>query len=101
MTENVLDIEDLTVRFHLKRGQLTAINGLSFSVKKGETFGLVGESGSGKSVTARSIMRLIPSPPGEIVSGRVLFNGEDVYKKTNAEMREIRGNDIAMVFQEP
>jgi oligopeptide/dipeptide ABC transporter ATP-binding protein len=101
MTENVLDIEDLTVRFHLKRGQLTAINGLSFSVKKGETFGLVGESGSGKSVTARSIMRLIPSPPGEIVSGRVLFNGEDVYKKTNAEMREMRGNDIAMVFQEP
>lgn len=101
MTENVLDIEDLTVRFHLKRGDLTAINGLSFSVKKGETFGLVGESGSGKSVTARSIMRLIPSPPGEIVSGRVLFNGEDVYKKTSAEMRDMRGNDIAMVFQEP
>jgi oligopeptide/dipeptide ABC transporter ATP-binding protein len=101
MTENVLDIEDLTVRFHLKRGDLTAINGLSFSVKKGETFGLVGESGSGKSVTARSIMRLIPSPPGEIVSGRVLFNGEDVYKKTSAEMRKMRGNDIAMVFQEP
>ena len=81
MVDNVLEIDNLTVRFHLKRGDLTAIDGMSFSVKRGETFGLVGESGSGKSVTARSIMRLIPTPPGEIVSGRVLFNGQDIYKK--------------------
>jgi oligopeptide/dipeptide ABC transporter ATP-binding protein len=101
MVDNVLEIDNLTVRFHLKRGDLTAIDGMSFSVKRGETFGLVGESGSGKSVTARSIMRLIPTPPGEIVSGRVLFNGQDIYKKSDAEMRAIRGSEVAMVFQEP
>lgn len=67
MAEPVLQIEDLTVRFQLKRGQLTAVNGVSFTVHRGETFGLVGESGSGKSVTARSVMRLNPSPPSEVV----------------------------------
>jgi oligopeptide/dipeptide ABC transporter ATP-binding protein len=101
MGETVLELEDLTVRFRLKRGDLTAVNGVSFSIARGETFGLVGESGSGKSVTARAIMRLIPDPPGEIPSGRVLFEGENVLDKSDAEMRALRGRRIAMVFQEP
>jgi len=101
MAETVLELDDLTVRFRLKRGDLTAVNGVSFGISRGETFGLVGESGSGKSVTARAIMRLIPQPPGEIERGRILFEGENVLDKSDAEMRELRGRRIAMVFQEP
>ena len=101
MSDPVLELDDLTIRFKLKRGDLTAVNGVSFSVKRGETFGLVGESGSGKTVTARSIMRLIPMPPGEIVKGRVLFEGDSVYDKSDNQMREMRGKKVAMVFQEP
>ena len=101
MSDNVLELDDLTIRFKLKRGDLTAVNGVSFGVKRGETFGLVGESGSGKTVTARSIMRLVPMPPGEILKGRVLFEGESVYDKSDNEMREMRGKKVAMVFQEP
>jgi len=101
MTDTVLELKDLTIKFHLKRGPLTAVDGVSFSVKKGETFGLVGESGSGKTVTARSIMRLVPTPPGEITRGQVLFEGESIYEKSDTEMRELRGKKIAMVFQEP
>lgn len=101
MADPVLHIDDLTVRFQLKRGQLTAVDGVTFAVNRGETFGLVGESGSGKTVTARSVMRLIPTPPGEIVRGRILFEGEDILKKSEPEMRELRGKKIAMVFQEP
>jgi len=101
MSETVLELEDVTVRFRLRRGDLTAVDGVSFSIKRGETFGLVGESGSGKSVTARAIMRLIPQPPGEIATGRILFEGEDVLGKSDADMRALRGRRIAMVFQEP
>ncbi len=101
MAETVLELEDLTVRFRLKRGDLTAVNGVSFAIGRGETFGLVGESGSGKSVTARAVMRLIPQPPGEITTGRILFEGENVLDKSDAEMRGLRGRRIAMVFQEP
>ena len=101
MPESVLEIDDLTIRFHLKRGGLTAVDGVSLDVKRGETFGLVGESGSGKTVTARSIMRLIPTPPGEIVKGQIRFEGENVFDKSDAEMRALRGKKIAMVFQEP
>ena len=101
MGEAVLELEDVTVRFRLRRGDLTAVNGVSFAIARGETFGLVGESGSGKSVTARAIMRLIPHPPGEIQSGRILFEGADVLDKSDAEMRALRGRRIAMVFQEP
>ena len=71
--EPVIEARDLTICFHLKRGDLTAVDGVNFTIHRGETFGLVGESGSGKTVTARSIMRLIPTPPGEIVRGQVLF----------------------------
>ncbi|MCW5748493.1 MAG: ABC transporter ATP-binding protein [Alphaproteobacteria bacterium] len=101
MAEPVLELDDLTVRFRLKRGELTAVNGVSFCVRRGETFGLVGESGSGKSVTARSIMRLIPEPPGEISRGRIAFEGRNVLDMSDAEMRALRGRRIAMVFQEP
>ena len=101
MGEAVLELEDVTVRFRLRRGDLTAVNGVSFAIARGETFGLVGESGSGKSVTARAIIRLIPHPPGEIQSGRILFEGADVLDKSDAEMRALRGRRIAMVFQEP
>ncbi|MGD9884996.1 MAG: ABC transporter ATP-binding protein [Reyranella sp.] len=101
MGETVLELEDLTVRFRLRRGDLTAVDGVSFSIGRGETFGLVGESGSGKSVTARAIMRLVPSPPGDIPRGRILFEGGDILKKSDAEMRALRGRSIAMVFQEP
>ncbi len=101
MAESVLELDDLTVRFHLKRGQLTAVDSVTLNVNRGETFGLVGESGSGKTVTARSIMRLIPIPPGEMVRGQVRFEGENVLDKSDREMRELRGKKIAMVFQEP
>jgi oligopeptide/dipeptide ABC transporter ATP-binding protein len=101
MANPVLQLQDLTVRFHLKRGQLTAVDGVTFTVHRGETFGLVGESGSGKTVTARSVMRLVPIPPGEILRGRILFEGENILEKSAPQMRELRGKKIAMVFQEP
>jgi oligopeptide/dipeptide ABC transporter ATP-binding protein len=101
MAEPVLTLDELTVRFRLRRGDLTAVDGVSLTVHRGETFGLVGESGSGKSVTARAIMRLIPDPPGEIPHGRIDFEGRDVLKLSDAEMRALRGRRIAMVFQEP
>src|SRR5690606_32148154 len=78
-----------------------AVNNISFDVPLGKTVGLVGESGSGKSVTALAAMRLIPNPPGLITNGQILLNGEDLVSATEARMRQIRGNDIAMIFQEP
>jgi len=101
MVDPVLELQDLTVQFHLKRGQLTAVDGVTLTVHRGETFGLVGESGSGKTVTARSIMRLVPIPPGEMVRGRILFEGENILEKSTQQMRELRGKKVAMVFQEP
>jgi oligopeptide/dipeptide ABC transporter ATP-binding protein len=101
MAEPVLTLDDVAVRFRLRRGDLTAVDGVSFSVHRGETFALVGESGSGKSVTARAIMRLIPDPPGEIPRGRIFFEGRSLLELSNAEMRSLRGRRIAMVFQEP
>jgi oligopeptide/dipeptide ABC transporter ATP-binding protein len=101
MTDPVLQLEDLTVRFHLKRGQLTAVDGVTFTVHRGETFGLVGESGSGKTATARSVMRLIPIPPGEVVRGRIVFEGTNILEYSPQQMRELRGKKVAMVFQEP
>jgi oligopeptide transport system ATP-binding protein len=100
MSDPILDVQDLSVSFHLKRGVLTAVNGNSFKINKGETFGLVGESGSGKSVTARAIMRLIKAPPGQ-TSGKIIFDGDSIFDLSDQEMRDIRGRKLAMVFQEP
>jgi oligopeptide/dipeptide ABC transporter ATP-binding protein len=97
----LLEVRDLATTFATEDGLVRAVNGLSFSVDAGSTLGIVGESGSGKSVTSLSIMRLIPQPPGKIERGEVLFRGEDLLKKSEAEMRKIRGHDIAMIFQDP
>jgi oligopeptide/dipeptide ABC transporter ATP-binding protein len=97
----LLEVKDLTIHFHLKRGTLTAAQNVSFSLQESETFGIVGETGCGKTVTSLSILRLIPSPPGEIVSGEILFEGEDLLKKSERQMEKIRGRRISMVFQEP
>src|SRR5262245_22410188 len=101
MPQPLLKVRNLTTRFNTERGRLTAVDQVSFEIDAGETVAIVGESGSGKSVTALSIMRLIPSPPGRIVSGEVLFEGQDLFKLSDAGIRGIRGNKIAMIFQEP
>jgi peptide/nickel transport system ATP-binding protein/oligopeptide transport system ATP-binding protein len=101
MTKALLQVQDLNTYFKTDEGLLTAVNGIDFSICRGETLGLVGESGCGKSVSALSIMRLIPEPPGRIVKGRILFEGQDLVRLTESEMRRIRGNAISMIFQEP
>ncbi|WP_075980257.1 ABC transporter ATP-binding protein [Bacillus massilinigeriensis] len=97
----VLDVKQLRTSFFSNDGEVPAVDKISFSVKKGEILGIVGESGCGKSVTSLSIMKLIPQPPGKIVGGEILLNGEDIVNASEKRMREIRGNDIAMIFQEP
>lgn len=101
MTPPILQVKNLTTRFRTERGMVTAVDQVSFDVAPGETLAIVGESGSGKSVTALSILRLIPDPPGKIESGEILFDGEDLLKMSGAKMRSIRGDRIAMIFQEP
>jgi oligopeptide/dipeptide ABC transporter ATP-binding protein len=96
-----LEVRNLRTEFRTGAGVVRAVDGVSYTVDPGETVAVVGESGSGKSVGALSILRLIPSPPGRVVSGEVLFNGRDLMKLTDAEMREVRGGEIGMVFQEP
>ncbi|ADL07389.1 ABC transporter ATP-binding protein [Thermosediminibacter oceani] len=97
----LLEVKDLTVKFFTDDGVVTAVDRVSFDIKMGETLGMVGESGCGKSVTSLAIMRLLPSPPAKITSGKILFEGEDLLAKSEAEMRRIRGNRISMIFQEP
>ncbi len=97
----LIEIKDLKTHFFTPGGVVKAVNGISYSVDSGEVVAIVGESGCGKSVGAMSIMQLIPNPPGRIVNGEVFFQGKDLTKLSDAEMREIRGNKIAMVFQEP
>jgi oligopeptide transport system ATP-binding protein len=99
--ETVIEVNDLQTYFYTDEGVVKAVDGLSYKVRKGEFVGLVGESGCGKSVSAMSVLRLIPHPPGLIVGGEILFQGEDLLKVDEARMRDIRGNRIAMVFQEP
>jgi len=101
MTAPLLEVDDLRTHFFTRDGVVRAVDGVSFSIQPGETLALVGESGCGKSVTSLSIMRLIASPPGRIVSGAVRFNGRDLLRLTEPEMRKVRGNDISMIFQEP
>lgn len=101
MTEPLLQVRDLQVEFHTDKGVARALDGISFDVMPGETLGIVGESGCGKSVTSLAILGLIPSPPGRIVGGQILFQGQDLLKLSEREMRKVRGKDIAMIFQEP
>lgn len=101
MGEKILEVKDLVVEFGTDRGRVTAVKGVDLELYRGKTLGVVGESGSGKSVTALSIMRLIPDPPGRIINGEILFKGKDLLKIPMSEMRNIRGNKIAMIFQEP
>ncbi len=99
--EKLIEIKNLKTFFHTEAGTVKAVNDVSFDILKGEVLGIVGESGSGKSVTSLSINRLIPNPPGEIVSGSVKYNGINLLDLSYEEMREYRGKDIAMIFQEP
>ena len=97
----VLQVKDLQTTFFTDSGEIPAVDHIDFHVKEGEILGIVGESGCGKSVTSLSIMGLVPKPPGKIVGGEILFEGKDLLKMTERQMRHIRGNDIAMIFQEP
>ena len=97
----MLEVKELRTIFSTQDGEVNAVNGISYSLQPGEALGIVGESGSGKSVSVLSIMRLIPDPPGKIVGGEVLFQGRDILKMSLRELREMRGNRIAMVFQDP
>jgi oligopeptide transport system ATP-binding protein len=97
----LLEVRDLVVRFRTHEGTIHAVNGVSFDLEPGETLGLVGESGCGKSVTNLAIMRLLPKPAGRIEGGQVLFDGEDLAKLPEDEIRQIRGRDVAMIFQDP
>ena len=97
----LLDVKNLNTRFYTQDGVVNAVNDVSFTLDEGETLAVVGESGSGKSVTMLSVMRLIASPPGRITSGEIMFDGRDLLKLDDDEIRQIRGNRIAMIFQDP
>ncbi len=99
--EKLIEVKGLKTYFYTEDGIVKAVDNVSFAIEKGKTLGIVGESGSGKSITSLSIMRLVQSPPGKIVGGEILFHGKDLLKLSMEEMREVRGNDIAMIFQEP
>ena len=99
--EIALDVQDLQTWFYTRQGIVKAVDGVSFDLRKGETLGVVGESGCGKSITALSVMRLVPDPPGRIIGGRVTLDGRSLLDLNEAEMRLVRGNDISMIFQEP
>lgn len=97
----LVEIRDLVVHYETQEGVVEAVNNVSFSIEKGEILGLVGETGAGKTTIALSLMNLLPYPPSRVVQGEILLNGEDVMKKSRREMREIRGNVVSMIFQDP
>ncbi|NWG04993.1 MAG: ABC transporter ATP-binding protein [Syntrophaceae bacterium] len=99
--DHLLEIRNLKTYFYVRGGVLKAVDDVSLTIEKGETLGLVGESACGKSVAASSIMRLVPIPPGYYAGGKILFEGEDILKLSESEMRNVRGNKISMIFQEP
>ncbi len=101
MKEVLLRVKDLKTYFYTQDGVVKAVDGISFELARGETLGIVGESGSGKSVTALSILKLIPDPPGKIVSGEIYLDGMDIVALKEKEMQQVRGNEIAMIFQDP
>jgi len=97
----LLEIKDLNVEYTIEKNRISAVNGVSLSINPHETVGLVGETGAGKTTTAKSILRIVPNPPGRIVSGSIQFKGQELLDKSVSEMREIRGNKISMIFQDP
>ncbi|PKO15912.1 MAG: peptide ABC transporter ATP-binding protein [Chloroflexi bacterium HGW-Chloroflexi-10] len=97
----LLNVQGLETQFRTREGIVHAVNGVSFTLKEGETLGIVGESGCGKSVTVMSMLRLIPSPPGKVVAGQAVYQGKDLVKMTDEEIRHIRGSQISMIFQDP
>jgi oligopeptide transport system ATP-binding protein len=101
MEKNLLQVENLHVSFNTYGGEVQAVRGVNFTVKKGEAVAIVGESGCGKSVTAKSIMKLLPTPPTEYKEGKILFHGQDLLEASEGEMKKIRGNKISMIFQDP
>ncbi|MFZ5879952.1 MAG: ABC transporter ATP-binding protein [Chloroflexota bacterium] len=101
MPDLLLDVQGLETTFKTPEGVVHAVNGVSFTLKEGETLGVVGESGCGKSVTMHSMLRLIPTPPGKIVAGKALFFGQDLLQMTSEEIRHVRGGQIGMIFQDP
>ena len=98
---SLLEIRDLRIHYVTDDATVEAVNGVDLTIEKGETLGLVGETGAGKTTTALGILRLIPDPPGRIVSGEILYNGEDVLQIRDSELRKLRGNEISMIFQDP
>ena len=101
MDHNLLEIKDLYVQYTADGRAVEAVNGITITVKKGDTLGLVGQTGAGKTTTALAIMGLVPDPPGKVTSGEILLNGENLLQKSAKDMRTIRGKDIAMIFQDP
>ncbi|MBP1933915.1 ABC transporter ATP-binding protein [Ammoniphilus resinae] len=101
MTDKLLEVKGLRIHFLTEQGEIPAVDEVDLEIKKGEILGIVGESGCGKSVTSLSIMKLVPSPPGKIVEGAILFKGEDLISASEKRLRQIRGKEIAMIFQEP
>ena len=98
---DILKVEGLETHFRTQDGMVHAVNGVSFELKEGETLGIVGESGCGKSVTMMSMLRLIPSPPGKVVAGSAIYQGKDLLKMSDDEIRDIRGSQISVIFQDP
>ena len=101
MDDNLLEIRDLAVEYHTDDGVIYAVNNIDLTVRKGETIGLVGETGAGKTTIAKSVLRVLPSLQAKVISGEIIFDGHDVMKLSEREMRRIRGNKIAMIFQDP
>ncbi|MCL2588516.1 MAG: ABC transporter ATP-binding protein [Oscillospiraceae bacterium] len=101
MSEKLLEIKDLTIHYITEDGTVCAVNDLNLALNKGETVGLVGETGAGKTTTALGLMNLVPNPPGKVIGGEIIFEGENLLKKNEHEMRKVRGNKIAMIFQDP
>ena len=101
MADNILEIHDLVVEYHTDSAIIHAVNGINLTVKEGETIGLVGETGAGKTTIARSIMRILQTPPAKFCGGRIIFQGQDMVELTEQQIRKIRGNKIAMIFQDP
>ena len=101
MSENILEVKDLVVHFETDDGCVKAVNGMNFSIGKKKTLGLVGETGAGKTTTAMSILNLVPNPPGKIKQGSIILDGKNVLEMNEEELEAMRGNDVAMIFQDP